>query len=411
MLTVFGLLTLIFVGFEFNRTGDFSFYYLASERVFDSGNIYQELFGDKSNLNYFGSPVLTLLFQALSWLPISIAAGLWKVLSLIMLWRTWEIMQKFFNLKFENIKHKNRFELMAFAAIAFLLYTNFHLLQLTVFLLFASLEGLYQIQVKKRPWLGALLISTAIYTKVSPIVLLPYLVYRKEWKATVFTFAFMAALAILPTLVLGWEKSIELWQSWFASINPTDTEAAFDMNNNKNQGISSWISSLFIAEIRHSESSVFIKRYITDLKPNTVFYMIQGTRLALVAFTLYFLKFPPFTKVKNTGLHFREISYLLLVIPLIFPQQRSYNFLFLWPTITYLIYGLQTNAFELKSGKKWIMAVLILALIILNLELLLGAYRKYYWHFKTLTYATFILLGLLAFLKPKSEAQMPSKSI
>lgn len=410
LFSIFGALGVVFLIFEFHRVGDFSFYYIAAEKVFSVDNIYALKFGDESNFQYFGSPVLTILFHPFTLLPLTLAAVLWKFICLLLLWRCWAIMNLFFQFKFETVKKKRLFELIAFLAIAFILYTNFHLVQLTVFLLYASLEGLYQIQIKKRALLGALLISTSIYTKVSPIVLLPYLLYRKEWKASILIVTFLAALAALPSIFLGWEKSLELWQSWFQSINPVDNNAAFDMNNNKNQGLAAWLSSLLIAEIRHAESSVFIQRYIADLASDTVLKIILTARLSLVAFTLYFLKFPPFIKAQSKLLQFREISYVLLVIPLLLPQQRSYNFLFLWPAIVYIVYGLQTNVFDLKASRRWIIAILIFALIVLNLELLLGAYRKYYWHFKTLTYASFFLLGLLAFLKPKADTQVLNTS-
>ena len=92
-----------------------------------------------------------------------------------------------------------------------------------------------------------------------------------------------------------------------------------------------------------------------------------------------------------------ELSYILAITPLVFPQQRSYGFLLLFPAVAYLMYQLFFSGISRKKGLK---TAFILILLLLNLELLLGNFREYYWHFKTLTYASLMLLGLLAMMPP-----------
>ena len=77
------------------------------------------------------------------------------------------------------------------------------------------------------------------------------------------------------------------------------------------------------------------------------------------------------------------------------------------PAAAYLAYQLVFYKPIKKSFRiKWIL--FFIAMLILNLELLLGEFRPYYWHFKTLIYATFILLFLLVIMSPSTEGRAQS---
>jgi hypothetical protein len=60
-------------------------------------------------------------------------------------------------------------------------------------------------------------------------------------------------------------------------------------------------------------------------------------RVILVGLSLVFLKMP-FQKNISKLEFYKGASYILYVIPLIFPHQQKYAFLFTWPALTYLVY-------------------------------------------------------------------------
>lgn len=271
-------------------------------------------------------------------------------------------------------------------------------------MLYLSLEGIYQIREKNNEFLGALLISLAIIIKVSPIVLLPYLLYRKHFKAGISIVVLCVSYIFIPTLLVGWSKNMDLWSTWWTIISPD--ENFLDVNNRKNHGLSTLISTLFIENIEDNNNRVTIdsRRHLLDLGVDAVKVIIYSARACLVLLTLYFLRTKPFIKQVGKMHEIWEISYLLLIIPLFFPQQRLYNFIFLLPAISYLLFLLLNKKEKIKYLKMKTILFSI-AVFVLNLELILGFLRRYFWHYKSITYASIVLLILLVLSPPYKQTK------
>jgi hypothetical protein len=269
-------------------------------------------------------------------------------------------------------------------------------------MLYCCLEGIYQINHNKNVKLGALLIAFSILVKVSPIVLLPYLIYRNQLKGFAWTLLFLGILVGSTFIFIEPAKSVHLWGKWWYLINPLDSEAIFDMNNRKNHGLSTLLSTLFIKDITDNVVELTNRRFLIDLGREQVKILITLARITLIGLTLYFLRSKPFVSQKRKENEFWELSYLLLIIPLFFPQQRIYNFIFILPAVAYISHQLIINFKQLKHFKIKL-ALFIVCILILNLEMILGQFRLYYWYYKTITYATILLLILLMWVRPAAE--------
>jgi hypothetical protein len=135
-------------------------------------------------------------------------------------------------------------------------------------------------------------------------------------------------------------------------------------------------------------------------------------------FTLYFLHTKPFTSGVSKIQKLYEISYICLIIPLIFPHQQHYAFFFIFPATTYLIYYMlwvyfSSNISESQyymHHKILFVTIMIVAYCLTNSHLILGQFTDYYDHFKTLTYGILIILGLLAFSNPNKLPDYQKKS-
>jgi hypothetical protein len=144
-----------------------------------------------------------------------------------------------------------------------------------------------------------------------------------------------------------------------------------------------------------------IKRNITDVSIPTLTLILNSTRALLVMFTLYFLRTTPFKKISHNLHRFWEWSYILLLIPLIFPHQQYYEFLFVCPAVFYIIYSLIINYPTYPVLKRnGLIFGLVLSYMLCNLNLIFGQYKDYYDHFKILTYGALLLIPMLASLKP-----------
>jgi len=389
---------------EWNATGDFLIYYQAAQDVLQYKNIFVEEYGPALALPYYGSPVLAVALVPFTFLSYPVAAAIWKLLNLALLYRIWVRLESFVSVRRLPEKVYFSFILITFFCVSFVLYRNFHLAQFTVFLLFACREGYHQIQ-KGRNIPGAVFIAAGILCKILPIVLLPYLLYRRFFRGALWTLIAVVAMLWLPALFLGWKHTMFLNQQWWHSINPSNAINVFDVSTEDIHGVASWLATLFIDGIGIDEDTLSIRRHIVDLNPDLVVIIIQFVRISLIGFTLFFLRTMPFRAVHNKEQILWEMGYLLLVAPLIFPQQRLYAFLFFLPAIFYLNYRMALQF--LRSGRRFprYFFLYAFAILVFNLELLVGNFREYYWHYKTVTYCALVILFIYAKYRPQSAGK------
>jgi hypothetical protein len=113
--------------------------------------------------------------------------------------------------------------LVPFALTLPFIINNFELLQINMILFSLALWGLY-LQARGREAAGGIALAAAASMKVMAIAFLPYLVYRKRWRAAFWMAAASLVFFFLPALFLGWAKfweGVALWpvalrESWGA---------------------------------------------------------------------------------------------------------------------------------------------------------------------------------------------------
>ncbi len=391
------ILSIVFLGFEFYGVGDFQIYIHASFDLNKGYNIYEILYGTEKIFPYLSSPSLAFLLTPFVFEQRYIGALIWKFLNILLLIRIWKLIE-YYTLDFSlSNRQRTIFLAFTFASSSFLIYRNFHLVQFTIFLLFTLLEGIHQLR-KGNNVLGAFCFSIGILTKVLPLVIIPYLFFRGYFKAIFIFLVSLFFLIILPGIAIGFDQNIFLYSEWIEVINPFKSENVFDVSTRTIHGLGSLLSTLFIPGIG-SPNMLPLKRNILSVNPEVVKYIIYGVKICLIFLTVYVLKLNTiFKKEPNKLKLFWEISFILLVTPLIFPQQRSYSFLLAMPALGYLIFGFIYND---NFRKTKLTAILVFSIIILNLDLILGQFRQYYWHYKTLTYAAITILSLLIYFNPR----------
>jgi hypothetical protein len=83
-----------------------------------------------------------------------------------------------------------------------------------LFILFLVMGGLYAFH-KGRPAGGGLLLALAIACKVTPALFVPYLVWKRAWRALAgCAVGLVLFFWVVPSCFLGWEKNQELLTSW-----------------------------------------------------------------------------------------------------------------------------------------------------------------------------------------------------
>jgi hypothetical protein len=387
------------------RNGDFNLFLEAAKLVAAKKNPYHEWLSIvKENYGYyFYSPLWATLLIPFSYLPNVIPNFIWLLANAWFLYRIWILLLKFIDL--QNLSGKQYKWLLFFSILLnarFILY-NFELIQMTVFLLWGALESLDLFRNRKFLSGGALL-ALIINIKILPLVLIPYLIYRKEFRGTLSTLFFSIIYLFLPGLFLGWSNNLFMLSEWWSVINPGNAEHLLEMD----LGIHS-LTALIPALLMKTEGVLPFSRNIFNLDIETTTFILNAVRTGLVIFTLYFLKWPPFKQAKSRLNEIHELSYIFLLVPLIFPHQQKYAFLLASPAFFYISYFIIYN---FRSPSRMInktTASVIIILFILSFALMtlstdgvigrnLNQVTQYY---KTITYGAMILIILLIICTPE----------
>ncbi len=379
--------------------GDFKIFLDASRDLFHDKNIYSELYNEW--YHYYYDTMFTIIIYPLHFLPLYASKFLWLALNIFAIKKTWEILQSWVPIEVLSEKLKKIFVIISFVIMARFIRDNLHLSQLTIMILYLSIEGINCIN-KGKLWLGALLIGIGISVKILPIVLLPYLMYRNYWKGFLFTIVCLVLIQLFPILFLGKEQTFFLLIERWKLINPTNAAHILDTSERSFHSLTTLCATLFIENCGDTHA-LSIRRHITNVSIETLNTIIIIVRISMVVFTFKFIGLNIFKKQKNKFIQLYELSYILLIIPLIFPHQQFYAFYLIFPAITYLnfywILFFNKNVIS-KTKKYTLMTIFIFIYFILNSHLLLGAFNNYYDHFKTLTYGVLLLIPLLTYCKP-----------
>lgn len=389
---VFGLAVFVFL--NVSTRNDLDIFLSASSDLFTGENIFEKVY--YGSYHYYYSNLFATLIYSLTWLPVSVAKALWISTNILLILRILKITLDSLQTHWITPALRTFFAFLIVVFCLRFLRSNLCLCQLTIAMLVLSLEGIYRIQ-KGQILLGACLLAFAINIKILPIVLLPYLLYRAQWKATIYALGAWLLLMVLPALWLGMAHNNLLISSWWQLINPAQTIHIIDTEETSFHSLPALLPTLLSADLKVNLAPE-IRRHILDLDQETIEIVISVTRLFFVLLALWFLRTRPFVAFGSKLKTWWELSYLLLAVPLLFPHQQQYAFLFALPAIAYLLHQLMEKFIMKLWTSKDTMTVVAMVLVYFafNLSLLFGVYNVYYNHFKIVTYGALLLVLVLA---------------
>lgn len=370
--------------------------------MFAGKDIYTQLY--KDGYHYYYSTLFAILIYPLSFLPYYAAALLWLLLNLFFFFRTIQVIGKYFSLNTLSPRIQWVFLVLCFIASIKFVIQNIDCQQITMCILYLTVEGLDQVFSGKKT-LGALLIALAINIKIFPVLFIPYLLYRKELRASIFTILFYVLLLELPALVIGVAQNNFYLISWWHLINPNDPLQITDSDEGGNfYSLITLLSTLFIKQPHLPDAPACIKNPIINLTINQFQYLILIVRLFFAFLTLYFLRTMPFKSSTGKAHRFWEISYLLLIVPLIFPHQPFYAYLFSLPAFCHVCYYIVKGPTTFSKAKYYTLTAIFAASVLLfNIRFIIGPIGTFYSYLKFPVWAALLLLIALAMCKASEE--------
>lgn len=387
------LLLLLWSALSASNENDFDIFLDAGMKIKNHINIYLPPF--KYNLPYLYSPFFALLLSPLSWLPYGLIEFFWMLFMFYNLFDLWRMSKTYFNL--HNLRN-TQVNLWLGATIFYILTTtlfNISQVQMTVFICWILFKCIDLLENNKNI-LPALLLALVINIKIMPIVLLPYLLYRKYYQAFSLTIIFSIILIFIPVLFLGFDYHALLLQSWWKVINPASNENLLETEK-LYQSLTSAIPVLL------TDNTLYMgfKRNILNTSLQTAQVITNIFRVVLIMITLLFLSTKPFKKA-NTKLNiYWELCYILLITPLIFPHQHKYAYFFLLPCFIYLIYFI---IIKYKEFSKILLTFIILITIpftpIIGKDVIGGFLFDLFQFYRIMVYASILLIPVLYYCNP-----------
>lgn len=406
-LAIVWLVAIFYCYTEASGRGDFYIFLSASSDLSTHQNIFENKYVD--GYHYYYSVLFALLLKPLCYLPYTAVKFLWLLFNMALYFRLFQLLAGSV-----FVKQLSSRQTLVFLGIVFLFSLRFLLgnishSQITILILWCCIYGIYNIS-RGKTMSGSLALAIGINIKLLPIVFLPYLLYRGYFKAFVLTVGFYGISLFLPALVIGWDYNLLLLKTWLSLINPANQIHVLDVDERSFHGLSTLLSTLLVKDVP-DVYALPLKRNIADVSLETLSKILLLVRLFLAAFTLFFLKWKPFQKARSLMDTYIEVSYLLLLIPLIFPHQQYYAFLFSVPAFAVVTYYVLVNFKRFTELTKYIVVVLLsIVYLCANLAFLLGAYNAFYDHFKILTYGALLLIPSLIWVSLKKEKTLLSVS-
>jgi hypothetical protein len=384
-----GLVALVYIAIEAQDRDDFWIYISGSRDLFLGKNIYTEIYNEW--YHYLYSVFFAILLYPLTLLPFYVAKLLWLALNLFFTWRIFAILFSCFNRQEAGTRAWKWFTLLSVLFCVRFINDNFHYGQVTLLLLYLCLQGADLI-FRGRDLPGTALVALGINIKLMPLVLLPYFLYRGKLRASAWIAGLTVCMFILPSAVIGHGRNMFLLDTWWSMMNPGNTEHILDTYDRGFHGLST-LFAVYLHDVTPDPNGYGTRINIMNLDVERLNLLLNGVRLLLIGLTLFFLRARPF-RVPGKKERLFEMSYVLALVPLIFPHQQFYAFVFQLPAVMCILSHLFTASLSPAARAGWSIA-LGLVFLCFNLQLLLGEFTPFYEHFKLVTFGGLAVLVLL----------------
>ena len=384
--------------------GDFDVYLDAAAKLKQGANIYRPPF--VKGLQYYYSVFFALILAPFSSL-VFVAEVIWLLLSYFLLYRTWKLASGYFDLSALFVKkYRLWLGLTALLALQFIMY-NVAMIQVTVFLLWAIFETLNLIENKKTI-LAGLLLALAINIKIMPLLMLPYLFYKGHFKTIAAVVVFFIALLYMPAVFVGVDYNNFLLAEWWAIINPANKEHVFETGIGMHS-----LTAMLPVYLTPTVGDMPYQRNLLNLTVQQVELVLNLARLFFLALSLVFFKSLPFKKEENKLKEYWQMSYFLMLIPLLLPHQQKYAFLFVLPMVMYLLYYFILT-YNTEKAKLYYVFLSLFIISMLFYSPLYGAdvigkfMFEYTQHYRVLTFATLSVIPIALYFNPDKLQKIAS---
>lgn len=194
-----------------------------------------------------------------------------------------------------------------------------------------------------RPWLAGSMFALAVAIKVFPVAVLPYLVWRRQWKAVASTLVFLLVfLFVLPAPFRGFAHNAAELKTWYGGMVGSTSEKGFGQRAEQNW---SWVNQSIIAVTHRLTRPVNYNQDDPNRPARTMNVIDVGFRTAnlivvavSLAIGLGFLAVMPPASRRTERSDAEELGILFCLMTVASPLARQYYFMWLFFPMTVLMH-------------------------------------------------------------------------
>ncbi len=313
--------------YDADRSNDFRAYHLAAQAVWQ-GDLVPAFEDDARPFQY--PPPFAYLVAPLGLVPYRLGVSLWVLINAALVVTVFRRMDKMLGLAFSSEAKLAGF-FLAFRMVESD-FSNGNANVLVLSLVMISFDLLR----RRRDLLSGVSLGAACLAKVSPIVLVPWMLYKRRWRVLGgVAIVWLVLGGLLPFLLLGPENCRRAWGAWGAStLSSVDvTSARYREEPGQGYVPGQSLRALLHRVLRDADATAHdddvISIHLLDLSKRSAefIYYVVGAGV----FVLVVLGF----RYRNPGLSHGwaagELAAACVLIPLLGPLSRKAHFVFLWP--------------------------------------------------------------------------------
>jgi hypothetical protein len=277
-------------------------------------------------------------------------------------------------------------------------FDQFHLGQPNLFLLALLLAG-FSLLAAGRAWPAGLPFAAAAAIKVFPILILPYLLWRRQWWTVASMATFMVLfLLIVPATIRGWDRNLSELNQWVHGMLLSGDGDKFSQRPEnsgwKNQSLYAVEHRLLRpidAELSSGELAPPIFVNLLNLDKRTADAVFLATSIII---GLGFIALLPANNRRSSRSDVAEWAILLLLMVIASPVNRSYYFVWLLFPYTVLARWLASE----PNRNAAVTTAIAIGFSLLLLALGINAIQpRYPQAFGSFLWATMVVVLILAF--------------
>ena len=376
---------------------DFDVFFHSGERLLNGENIYGP--PHYYNLKYFYSVLFAGIMGSIQALGINTVKWIWFVINTALFVRV------FILLRIHIFKTEKSSGLVFFFLLLLfgkIVLVNYTFNQISVLILWTMFEAYHLL--KKGHWVWAILIlCLGINIKIMPIVLAPYIIVMGKKPFQIIGLGLSALLFFLyiPALFIGFETNQFLIGEWLKTLNPVSDIHVMQTYEYGFTDLSSMVTKFLSAEPVYLEPQV----NIADLSRPSLFLITNAIRAALLGSVVY-LAFKAKHAVYGVDKGFVIAAGFMALIPLCFPHQREYSFMFSMPMFAILMLIMV----KLKSATYYALFIAFVALTgnLVWIDFAGQTAVDIFKHYRLITMGMFAIFILYIYLATKLSSQNPA---